>query len=253
MSISVGIVIPAYHADPELLNTYATSLHETIDGTVHVEFDEPTEEALDTLSEPDSINIYPGRRGKGKAITEGFESIGTDILAFADADAATPAASIAEIVESVKDRSTDLAIGSRRHPEANIEAHQTHIRRRMGDIFAWTARHFLPTTAYDYQCGAKALTSDAWHQLRPHLYEPGFAWDLELIAMAGAKELHIKEIPITWRDDQGSTVDPFSTAVNMASALIAIRHRVKTMDGNPVHTTLDRVQRSPPSPLLGDD
>lgn len=123
----------------------------------------------------------------------------------------------------------------------------------MGDVFAWTARRLLPTSAYDYQCGAKGLTAEAWQQLRPHLYESGFAWDLELIAMAGAKDLQIEEIPVTWRDDPESTVDPFSTAVNMASALVSIRHRVKAMDGHPIHTTLDRVQRSSPSPLLGDD
>ncbi|WP_424014143.1 glycosyltransferase [Halorubrum xinjiangense] len=253
MPASVGIVIPAYRADPETVNNFTTLLHETIGGTVHVEFDAPTQETLDRLSEPDSINTCSGRRGKGRAITEGFEFLSTDILAFADADAATPAASVADVVESVRSRQTDLAIGSRRHPDANIEAHQTHLRRSMGDVFAWTARHLLPTSAYDYQCGAKGLTAEAWQQLRPHLYESGFAWDLELIAMAGAKGLRIEEIPVTWRDDPESTVDPFSAAVNMASALVSIRHRVKAMDGHPIHTTLDRVQRSSPSPLLGDD
>lgn len=255
MSRSVGIVIPAYRADPETLDAFAAGLHESVGGTVHVEFDAATPETVSTFSEPDSINTHPKRRGKGRAITDGFEALSTetDVLAFADADAATPAASVADVVAPVRDGRADLAIGSRRHPEAEIEAHQTRLRRRMGDVFAWTARRLLPTSVYDYQCGAKALTSDAWQQLRAHIYEPGFAWDLELVAMAGAKDLTIEEIPVTWRDDPESTVDPFSTALNMSSALVSIRHRVKAIEGHPVHTTLDRVQSESSPPLLGEE
>jgi glycosyltransferase involved in cell wall biosynthesis len=250
---SVGIVIPAFRSNPETINRFATHLHKNINGTVHVEADAVDKEVIDSLTEPDSINAYPERRGKGRAITEGFETLSTDILAFADADAATPAASVADIVRTIRDEETDLAIGSRRHPNSNIEAHQTYLRHRMGDAFAWIARRLLPTAVYDYQCGAKGLTAEAWKQIRLHLREPGFAWDVELIAIAGAKDLKIKEIPITWRDSPESTVNPFSTAISMASALISIQHQVGIIDGSTFHTTIDRVQRESPPKLLDDD
>jgi len=224
---TVGLVIPAYRPDLEVLSRYIHELDETIEPTtLRVELDAPTEAARERLAEtPATVAPSEQRRGKGAAITAGFEALDTDILAFADADGATPASEMHRIVEAVTAADVDLAVGSRRHPDASVEAEQSRARGVMGDGFAWLARRLLDVSLYDYQCGAKAITADAWEQVRDHLTEEGFAWDIELLAFAGACDLRVREVPITWHDHPDSTVPPVRTAVRFWMTLLRTRYR----------------------------
>jgi hypothetical protein len=136
----------------------------------------------------------------------------------------------------------DLAVGSRRHPDAEIVSHQTFARRRLGDGFAWLARQFLDVPLYDYQCGAKALSVETWRTVRDHLYEPGFAWDIELVAVAGAFDRRVTEVPVTWEDHPRSTVSTLGTTLRLGRALVRSRHRARAIRQNRLHALVDRVR-----------
>jgi hypothetical protein len=232
MSGRLGVVVPAYEPDVELVSTYVRGLVARLDPTVvRIEVDAPSTDVVDTLeSLPAELSVSHERRGKGAAITAGFEALApeVDYLMFVDADGSTTPEYAARVVAPIYE-GADLAAGSRRHPDAKVLSHQTFARRRLGDAFAWTARRLLDAKLYDYQCGAKALTVEAWQQLRPHLYEPGFAWDVELLAVAGALDLDIVEVPIEWEDAPGSTVDPLATTLDMARALVVVRYRANRL------------------------
>lgn len=237
---SLGIVIPAFRPDVERLTTYLRDLDAELDPEViRVEIDDPSAGVTRAVSAADlpsvAVNAVPYRRGKGAAITAGFETLSTDRLAFADADGSTPASEFVRVVEGLRD--ADVAAGSRRHPDSTVVGNRTLVRRLLGDGFAWFARQSLDSALYDYQCGAKALTADAWGTVRHHLYEPGFAWDLELIAVAGALGLSVREVPIVWEDRPGSTVDPIKTTLSMAKALVVTRRRAKHLTGDPFYRT----------------
>jgi len=245
MSRSVGVVIPAFRPDVDRLASYVHDVGaELAPETLRIEVDDPSGDVATALSElPATLNVSPYRRGKGAAVTAGFEALDTDVLVFADADGSTPASELARIVDAVDD--ADLAVGSRRHPDATITSHQTFARRFLGDGFAWLARRLLDATLYDYQCGAKALTREAWEAVRAHLYEPGFAWDVELVAMAGALELDIEEVPITWEDMPGSTVSPLRTSLRLGRALFVARHRAKQIRNSRVHNAIAATHEDP--------
>ncbi len=246
---SVGIVVPAYRPDVERLREYVEALDRMLmPETIRIEVDAPTPETEAALSElPAEVASAAERRGKGAAITAGFEALSTDVLAFADADGSTPAASVAAVLTPVADGEADLAVGSRRHPEANVGSHQTYARRRLGDGFAWLGRRLLAVDLHDYQCGAKAMRRESWRAVRDHLYEPGFAWDVELIAMAGALDQRVAEVPVTWEDHPGSTVSPVGTTVELLRALVAVRHRAKLLADHPLHSFVDAGRDDPTS------
>ncbi|WP_416838897.1 glycosyltransferase [Haloferax sp. DFSO52] len=239
MMQSVGVVVPAYRPDPDRLVPYVHALVEALDpDAVRVELDAPladTLDALDALPSVAVVNPVGARRGKGAAITAGFEALDTDILAFADADGSTPAKSMAHVVDAIY-QGADLAVGSRRHPDATVASHQTVARRYLGDGFAWLARHLTEVPLYDYQCGAKAITAEAWADVRTHLYEPGFAWDIELIAVSGAFDHRIVEVPVVWEDQPNSTVSPVDTTLKMARGLVRSRHRARTIREDRIHS-----------------
>lgn len=247
MTDSLGIVIPAYRPNPELLAGYVGALDAELDPhTIRIELDSPAAPVREAVAhQPVTVNAVEGRRGKGAAITAGFEALGTDILAFADADGSTPAPEVERIVETVAEDGADLAVGSRRHPDATVTSSQSLLRESLGDGFAWLARQVLDVRLYDYQCGAKAMTTGGWAQIRRELTEPGFAWDIELVAVAAAVDLRVQEVPVEWHDHPGSTVPPFRTALRLARGLVRTRQKANRLDPGPFTRTLDRLVETP--------
>jgi glycosyltransferase involved in cell wall biosynthesis len=243
MSATLGIVVPAFRPDVDRLTAYVRSLDDGLaPETIRIELDDPepaVREALRNAPDlPAHVNAVDRRRGKGAAVTAGFEALETDVLAFFDADGATDADAAAAVVEPVLDGTADLAVGSRRHPESAVQSHQTVLRRALGDGFAWLARRVLGSSLYDYQCGAKAITAETWRRLRDDVYEPGFAWDIELVALAGAYGARIREVPIRWEDQPGSTVDPIRDTARMFRGLAVAYHRSAIVSGSRLHRLL---------------
>ncbi|MFC7073640.1 glycosyltransferase [Halovenus rubra] len=249
MASTIGLVVPAYKPDVEQLSAYIDDIVSEIEPeTVRIELDAATEETVNQLSAlPAEVASVPYRRGKGAAVTSGFEALETDILSFADADGATPAAELARVVNTVNEPYCDLAVGSRRHPESTVATHQTFARRHLGDTFAWIARKLLTVDIHDFQCGAKAITADGWAQVRDHLYKPGFAWDIELIAIAGAQGVHVEEVPIEWHDRPNSTVSPVNDSFRLAQTLLDARHRAKQLRDSRLHTAIAEHREQPPA------
>lgn len=249
MARTLGVVIPAYRPDVDALAAFAREIDDTLSPTaLRIELDSPSDAAVESLADlPATVSVSEVRRGKGAAITHGFEALGTDVLAFVDADGSVPAGSLADVVSPVVEDVADLSVGSRRHPDADVRSHQTVARRLLGDGFARLARYALDVPLHDYQCGAKALDRSTWRSVRGHLYEPGFAWDVELIAMAGAVGARVREVPVVWIDRPGSTVDTIDTTVSLARALVAARHRAALFRDHPLNRAIESYRdRGPP-------
>ena len=244
---SLGVVIPAYRPDIAVLTEYVETLVAELDpDTLRIELDAPEPGVAAQLTDlPATVNAVSERRGKGAAVTAGFEALDTDRLAFADADGSTPAPDVGRIVDALGEREAALAVGSRRHPDATVHTSQSPMRQRLGDGFAWLARRLLDVSLYDYQCGAKAITADAWQQVRGHLSRPGFAWDVELIALAGALGLRVREVPIEWHDHPDSTVPPVRASLRLASGLLSARVRAQRLQNARLDTVLDSVSDGP--------
>jgi glycosyltransferase involved in cell wall biosynthesis len=251
MAATLGLVIPAYQPDVEQLSEYVDGLlAECSPAEIRIELDSPDEAVRSALADlPVTVSSVPYRRGKGAAITAGFEALETDILGFVDADGATPATEFRHVVAAVQDGESDLAVASRRHPQARVATHQTFARRFLGDSFAWLGRRLLPVDLYDYQCGAKVLTAETWAAIRDHLYEPGFAWDIELISMTSAVGRRVEEVPVEWYDKPGSTVSPVRDSARLARTLVVVRHRAKQLRDSRLHSVIaDR--RDTPEALI---
>ncbi|MDL0138870.1 glycosyltransferase [Halobacterium salinarum] len=245
MSESLGIVIPAYNSEIPTLETYIQDIEEELDPEViRIEIDAPQQGHVNRLEEIAEVNVSNDRRGKGGAIMEGFDALETDILAFADADGSVPAESINDIVRQIREGTTDVSIASRRHPSSHIVAHQTIVRRFLGDAFAFAARKMLPTQCWDYQCGAKAVRAEAWTAIGHHCYEPGFAWDLEFVSVSGSLGYEIAEVPIEWEDHPDSTVSPIFTSIELTTALVDVKRRTDAIATSPRHRNVTKTNQS---------
>lgn len=249
---STGIVIPAYRPDIPVLKEYVKQIDKKINPEVIViELDGFDECPAQIDNAPATVNVVSERRGKGSAITSGFEKLNTDTLAFADADGSTPPSELYNIISTLEKNKWDLVVGSRRHQKSTITS-QSPARQQLGDGFAWIARRLHPITLYDYQCGAKAINLSSWKKVRPYLSRSGFAWDIELLAFAQALNLDITEIPIEWHDHPGSTVNPISTSIKLAYCLIESRVRSDKIQEKKYAIYLDRLFKKQKGLIEGD-
>lgn len=231
---SIGVIIPAYDPDILALENYIEEIRQVLNpDTIRVEIDTPLQAHVDRLQDIAEVNTSMSRRGKGAAIMEGFDALDTSILVFADADGSVLASSLKDVVLQITDGTADVSIASRRHPSSRIVAHQTAVRRLLGDAFAYVARKMLPTQCRDYQCGAKAVRAEAWEVVGHHCYEPGFAWDLEFVSVVGSLGYKIAEVPIEWQDHPDSKVKPFSTSFELATALVDVKRRTDAISTSP--------------------
>ena len=185
--------------------------------------DAPKEGTVNQLDDlPISVNSVSERRGKGPAISAGFEGLETEILTFVDSTGATPAESFRVILEPVQKGTADIAVGSRRHPKSEIFTQQTRLRKLLGDGYAWLARQLIEPRLYDYQCGAKVITAEQWDLSKKHVNEPGFAWDIMLLSVAAEQNATVHEVPIHWKDQPESTVNPIKDTLSMFSGLFKV-------------------------------
>ncbi len=115
----------------------------------------------------------------------------------ADADLATPPDNLPRFLEHTRDGRTALVIGSREAPGAQ-RLDEPWIRHFIGRAFNWFVRAFIVSGISDTQCGFKLLSADAVNAICPYLTIDGFAFDVEMLALADRAGLTIREVGVTW-------------------------------------------------------
>lgn len=146
---------------------------------------------------------FPENRGKGAAVRAGaLEARGRFVL-FSDVDLSTPIEEEARLREVLK-KGADVAIGSRKLPGSRITKSQGTLRQASGWIFNLSVRALGLSASRDTQCGFKMFRREAVRQIFPHLRINGFAFDVESLFLARRFGLRIQELPVEWRNDEGS-------------------------------------------------
>ncbi len=190
------------------------------DGTV-----EMVEELVKTHRSERLRLLRGSHRGKGAAVAAGLMSAESDIACFCDLDLATPLDELARIVDAAANAPI-LAIGSRGVASSRIARHQNRGRELLGRAYNKAIQLSLLPGVVDTQCGAKAAQTAVWARLVPMCNEPGFAWDVEVIALARAMGVHVREIGVEWRHQDGSRVKPMRDGARMVRAIPRIRRNL---------------------------
>ena len=231
MKNSIGVVIPAYNPNLKTLEGYVRDLDKVLcPDIILIEIDDPSELMLSQMEGISAkVEVSDRKRGKGAAITRGFNKLKSDILVFVDADGSIPAKSVEKVCDSIIKLDVDLAVGSRRHPDSNIKFHQGNVRKLLGDGFSFLSRVLLEVKLYDYQCGVKAIDRKVWEEVQRDIERKGFSWDIELISIVSMRGYNIKEVPIEWDDQPGSTVKIIPTMLELFNELFTVRRKIKKL------------------------
>ncbi len=232
--MSLDIVLPAHNEEDRLGRTllryrrsldgpdvgFLVALDGCVDGTADVV-------ARHAALDPRVRGVRLPHLGKGGALAEALRRSTADVVAFVDADGATPPGELARLVSAVHD-GADVAVASRRLPASVVPAPRSLLRRATSAGFATAVRAMFDLPHADTQCGAKAVSGPAARRLLPLLSSRDFLFDVDLLVCARSLGLRVDELPSVWIDKDGSTVDPVRDSARMAASALRLwlHHRV---------------------------
>ncbi len=223
-----SIVIPTYNEESRI-GAAIKALSELKDSEIIISDDGSTDGTVVIARKHSrkngNIKVLEGaHRGKGAALIAGFNACGGSVMGFLDADMSAAPEELLKLFELVENDVADLAIGSREVPGAVLPVRQPVYRRSLGRLYSMISRVLFKVDVVDFQCGCKAFKRELWEAAG--VVEEGFVFDTELIARASSLGFRIKEVPITWRNDRRSKVNPLKDSVRMFISLIRIKMRM---------------------------
>lgn len=145
-------------------------------------------------------------RGKGYVVRQGLLEANGKIRLFMDADGSTSIDHLDTFLPEFKN-GHDVVIGSRNIEGAFIQVHQAKYKEIMGDVGNWMIRMVLGLWSFpDTQCGFKMMTDKAAEAVVSRMVIDRFGFDYELIKLSKDLGFIVKQLPVRWLNEEGSTV-----------------------------------------------
>ena len=161
-------------------------------------------------------------KGKGAAVRRGMLEAKGDFRVFSDADLSTPIYEIEKLISSFKE-GFDVCIGSRALVSEMIKEHQPWYRESMGKFFNTLVQVLVFKGIEDTQCGFKGFSGEVAENIFSRTKIDGFAFDVEVLFLAGTLNYKIKEIAVEWFNDERSTVNPITDSAKMFLEILRVR------------------------------
>lgn len=161
-------------------------------------------------------------RGKGGAVRAGMLALAgrAELCFLCDADLSMPVRELSRFLDKVP-RDCDIAIGSREGESAR-RVGEPFYRHAMGRVFNALVRKSVLPGIHDTQCGFKMFTARAARAVFSAATIPGWAFDIEVLAIARTQGWRICEVPIEWHYGTESKVAPVRDSYRMLRDLWTI-------------------------------
>ncbi|MGC9521612.1 MAG: dolichyl-phosphate beta-glucosyltransferase [Anaerolineae bacterium] len=165
-------------------------------------------------------------QGKGAAVRKGILSATGAYAFICDADLAMPIEELPRFFPATVGQPYDIAIGSREAAGAQRYGEPAY-RHMMGRVFNFIVRMLAVPGIQDTQCGFKAFRREAGQAIFRVQKIDGFAFDVEVLAIARRWEYQIVEIGIPWYYGPGGSVKPIRDSWRMLREVLRIRRNVR--------------------------
>jgi glycosyltransferase involved in cell wall biosynthesis len=232
-SVDLSLIVPAFNEELRLLPTLER-LHAHLsarpasyeilvvddgstDGTCAV-----VEAARATIPHLVLVRQSPNR-GKGAAVRRGMLAARGRVRVMCDADGSMPPEQLPRLLAPIARNAAQISIGSRYAPGAKTGVRQPLYRVLWSRLCNKVIRRWLVPRVLDTQCGFKAFTAEAAENLFGSATIDGWAFDLEILAVARRRGFAIEEVGVEWQDDGRSRVNPLVDMWKVIREALTIR------------------------------
>jgi dolichyl-phosphate beta-glucosyltransferase len=235
--VDLSIVVPAYNEEHRLPPTLA-QLHAFLQAQAMtweiVVVDDGSrdatcavvEAAMATIPNLRLVRQHPNR-GKGAAVRLGMLAARGQIRVMSDADGSMSPDQLPRLLAPILACTAEIAIGSRYAEGARSSARQPLYRVVWSRIANSLVQRSLVPGVRDTQCGFKAFTAEAARALFELGRIDGWAFDLEILALARRAGFAIAEVGVAWTDDRRSRVNPIKDMWKVVREAMTIRKNLK--------------------------
>ena len=203
--IKLSVVIPAYNEEKciyqnllntdKMLKTFCDS-YEII--CVNDGSSDDTKKEIERAENGNNhitLVSYDVNAGKGKAIKTGSLLAVGEYIAFLDADLDLSPMHLKDFLNRIENSRANIVIGSKMHPKSQLEYPLT--RRVMSWCYYVMLKLMFHLNVRDTQTGIKLFQADILKKVIKDVQTQGFAYDIEILALANAYGAKIVEMPIT--------------------------------------------------------
>lgn len=159
--------------------------------------DKTYQEAQRAAQDFENIHVKRDRKnyGKGRALKKGFKFAKGDMIVFLDADLDLHPEQIHTLFRIMKEKEADVVIGSKRHPESQLD--YPFSRKIISSVYFFLVKILFGLPIRDTQTGLKLYKYQALKEIFPKVLVKKYAYDLELLVNAHHRGYKIAEAPVT--------------------------------------------------------
>ncbi|WP_248839241.1 alpha-(1-_3)-arabinofuranosyltransferase domain-containing protein [Frankia sp. AgKG'84/4] len=231
----MSVVIPAYnesHRLPKSLPVLSDALRRYAPDAEVIVVDDGSEDetarvAADLLRDNPNGRVIslPRNGGKGAAVRVGVGAAVGEAIVFMDADLASDLADLPNLLAALEH--AEVALGSRR---LGGDADRDFTRQLGSWAFKWLIQLVVPLGIADTQCGFKAFRHTEAKLLFDQTQVTGFAFDVEVLALAKALGYRIAEVPVRWQEQPDGTFNTLQHTPAMIAELLRTRRYVRRVN-----------------------
>lgn len=172
---------------------------------------------------------YDINGGKGKAIKTGSLAAKGKYTAFLDADLDLSPDHLKAFLDKIENSDADIVIGSKMHPDSVLDYPLT--RKIMSYCYYIMLMFLFRLKVHDTQTGIKLFKSELLRKILPDVQTEGFAYDIEILAIAGVYDAKITEMPIVLKFTRtaGFSRIRIKDVMNVFKDTLAIKHKINVM------------------------
>ncbi|MDK7148445.1 glycosyltransferase [Corynebacterium pseudokroppenstedtii] len=173
---------------------------------------------------PSVRRVHLDQKGRGRMLKKVWLESQCDVVAYIDVDLSTDLHALLPLLAPLVSDHSDIAIGSRLARSANV------VRGSKREFISRTYNHMLRLmmSAHfsDAQCGFKAMRTDVARAILPHVEDPNWFFDTEVLLLAEKAGYRIHEVPVDWTDDPDSRVNVVETALQDLRGMWRVRRNI---------------------------
>jgi glycosyltransferase involved in cell wall biosynthesis len=234
----MSVVIPAYNEEMTVAGTVSAMRNWLEERGVSYEIvvvdnasTDRTVEVVEPLTDGSRVRLLrnEANRGKGYSVRRGMLEAAGELRLMCDADCLPSLVSLDHMVELIGN--ADVVIGSRNISGSRVDKTQPLGRRLASWNFLNLCRLVLGEPSRDIFCGFKLFRSDAAQAAFSRQSVEGWAFDIEVLAIARRLGYRIRETGIVWNDREGSRLSMTRVVIPVIRELFAARRNVRRSTG----------------------